>query len=329
VTIGDPAALLERLRDPSENGAAARLAGLLVEDALARTAFELVDVRFTAAALRDAVRALTSSDAATARIVAAITAAEAAVAAEARPFGALLPAPLGLAARELASLPSTPPRDVVIKLLDREPLKKLLRAQVTDTLIAFGRRAASPVSDNPIARGLGGLGKRALGAGGKSGALGALASAVSGEVERQVEKRANDFADTAVAGILEGLADQISDPTRAREQSAMRLALLDGLLELTGAEAAQLVRAPAVDRVAAVRKALAAWSAQDSFEGDIETVVTAALAGDGGRTLGEIVADLGLRDVVATRARELVQRRLSPFVQGEAFAKWLEALLSA
>ncbi|HEY2518334.1 MAG TPA: hypothetical protein VGI39_46010, partial [Polyangiaceae bacterium] len=252
--------LLEKLKDDSDNGAVAKLARLVVEDALGRTIEELVEVEFVVGALRDGLKALTASDAVAAQIVARIGAAEKKLAAEKAPLDALLPEPIVQGARELAALRVTPSRPMVVKLLDREPVKKLLRAQVVDTLVAFGRRAASPVADNPIARGLGGLGKFALGQA-KPGALGALANAVSGEVERQVEKRATDFADTAVAGILDGLADQISDPSRAAEQAAMRLAVLDGFLELSGAEVAELGRGPVAERVAVVRKALSAWAA--------------------------------------------------------------------
>jgi hypothetical protein len=322
----DPATLLERLRDPSPDGASARLAGLLVEDALGRTVRELVDVRVTVAALRDALRAFTSSDAAEVRVIMALSEGEKLLESEKRPLGAVISAALKTGARDLAAVHATPPRDVVAKLLDREPVKKLLRAQVIDTLVAFGRKAASPVSDNAFARGLGGLGKLAMGQTGKPSAFGALANAVSGEVERQVEKRAADFADTAVAGILAGLAEQISDPARAKEQAAMRQALVDGFLELTGAEAAQLGRGPLGERVAVVRRTLAAWSAEGAFEADVEAVVAAVLAKEGDRKLGDVLAEVGLRDVVSARAKELVQRRMSSFVGSEPFAEWLRAL---
>jgi hypothetical protein len=231
--------------------------------------------------------------------------------------------------QELAQLPSTPPRDTVVKLLDREPLKKLLRAQVVDTLTAFGRKAASPMADNAVARGLGGLGKLALGAATKGGSpLGALANAVSGEVERQVEKRASDFADTAVAGILDGLADQMSDPARAKEQAAMRLAVLDGLLGLTGVEAAQLARGPVEQRVAAVRKALAAWAAEDSFEADVASVVRTVVAEDWTKTVAEVLDGFGVKDVVKAEAVALAKEKIAAVVAGDAFAQWLAGVVA-
>ena len=324
---GDQTQLLEKLQDPSDNGAVAKLARLVVEDALGRTIGELVDVEFVVGALRDGLRAFTASEAVAAQIVARIGAADKKLAAEKAPLDALLPESIVQGARELAALRVTPSRPTVVKLLDREPLKKLLRAQVVDTLVAFGRRAASPVADNPIARGLGGLGKLALGQA-KPGALGALANAVSGEVERQVEKRATDFADTAVAGILDGLADQISDPSRAAEQAAMRLALLDGFLELSGAEVAELGRGPLAERVAVVRKALSAWSASEAFEAEVTKAVRDAVADDAKKTLGELLEEHALKDVVTARAVELVRVRTQAFVAAGPFAAWLGELVA-
>lgn len=325
--MADAKAILEKLRDASPEGAVGRLAAIVVDDALGRTLNEHIDVRFVAATVRDAVKAFTSSDAAAARAVELATEGERNLVAEPRAMGALLPASLGAGVHELASLQVTPSREVVEKLLDREPIRKLLRAQVIDTLVAFGRKAASPVADNAIARGIGGLSKLAMGQAGKPGKLGAIANAVSGEVERQVEKRANDFADTAVDGILDGLAAQLSDPARAKEQAAMRLALLDGFLELTGAEVAQLGRGSVVERVAVAREALAAWVAEASFDADVEGFVRTLLAKDADRTLGDVLADLGIRDVVAARATELVRVRVVAFVQAAPFGAWVAELL--
>ena len=58
----------------------------------------------------------------------------------------------------------------------------------------------------------------------------------------------------------------------------MRQALVDGFLELTGAQAAQLTRGPVGERVAIVRRALAAWAAEATFEVDVEKLVTTLLA---------------------------------------------------
>ena len=107
----------------------------------------------------------------------------------------------------------------------------------------------------------------------------------------------------------------------------MREALLDGFLELTGAEAAQLVRGPIAERVAVARKTLAAWSAEATFESDVESLVTTALAKDAARPLRDVLVDLGILDVVRTRATEIVHRRVSAVVTGGPFGEWLRGLM--
>jgi hypothetical protein len=353
--MADSAAILARLRSTAPDGPLARLARLLVDDALARPVADLVDAKAVAAAARAVLAAATASDATekfvTARAeqvladvdsvksaVSASDATEKFVTARAEQVLAdvdsvksavstLVPTALRDGARALAALPMTPKHDAVMRILDRDPLKQLLRGQIVDTLVQFGRRAASPVADNPIAKGLGGLGKLAGGLASAS-PLGRVASAVSGEVERQVEKRASDFADTAVAGVLEGIATQASDPARAKEQAALRVAILDGLLELAGSDYAELGRGHVPAQVAVVRKQLAAWSADAAFLADVERAVAQAVSLEAGRTLGELLTDLAVRDVVAEHAQAIVERELRRFVGGDAFAGWLTDLVS-
>jgi hypothetical protein len=321
--------LLARLRDPAAGAAADRLAALLVEDALGRTLVEIAPPAAVAEALRDGLRALTASDAAEARIVRDAEEAMRELGAHKGPVDDLVPPALAEGLRELVQLRAEPKRDAVLKLLDRDPLRAILRAQVVDTLIAFGRKAASPVADNAIARGIGGLGKLALGQlASRPSPLGSLANAVSGEVERQVEKRATDFADTAVAGILEGLADQVSNPARAAEQAAVRLALLDGFLELSGADLAELTQVNVGARVKVVRKAAAAWVADPAFLTDATALLTKLAAKDAGRTLREILDDLGLTDTVRTHARATAKRWIEAVVATDAFAAWVASLFA-
>ena len=323
---------LARLRD-SENqkgdGHTDRLAALIVADVLDRNVRELVDPARAANAIGDGIRAITASDAAQAVIVGEIDRISKTLAAHKAPIGPSVPNALKTGLRELAQLRVEPSKEVLLKLLDREPLRVLLRAQVIDTLVAFGRKAASPVSDSAIARGLGGIGKSMFGnLASKPSALGSIANAVSGEVERQVEKRATDFSETAVAGILEGISTQLSDPSRAAEQAAMRLALVDAFLELSGTDLEALTKSNVAERVAVVRMMLTAWVAEATFASDIETIAKALIAKDADRTLREWLADVALADVVETHARAIVKERIDAIVATDAFANWLTTLLA-
>jgi hypothetical protein len=321
----DAAEILARLRATGPDGAAARLAALLVDNAMARPVGELVDAAHAAVIARDALLALTKSDAAADAIAARLGEATATLSAEKRPLKDIIAKPLQDGARALAQLPTTAHREAVLKMIDREPLKQLLRAQVAETLVAFGKKAASPVADNPLARGLGGLSKRLAQ---RPSPLGAIASAISGEVERQIETRAADFADTAVESILHGIADSIGDPARAKEQAAMRAAFVDGFLELSGRDLADLARGNAKERVAAVRTALAAWAADPSMGKEITDLLTKALEKETNRPLGNVLADLAIKDSVSAHARVVVEKAIARVVATDAFARWLAALMA-
>ncbi len=317
--------LLARLRDPSDDGPSARLAGIIVDDVLETPVARLLEPGLVVAALRDSLQACTSSDAAAAGIVQRLDAAGASISAHDGPVGELLPPPLREGARSFVQLPMPARREAVLRLLDRPGVKQLIRAQLAQTLADFGRRAASPVSDNALARGLGGLGKLA-GQIARPSPLGAIASAVSGEVERQVEKRASDFADSAVAGVLSGIAEQASDASKAMQQAALRLELLDGLLSLTGRDVGELARGSVPAQVATVRQALAAWVASTDFARDVERPLAWLLAREGERSVGGLLDDLALRAPVRTHACRVVRAGLARLVEHDAFVAWLGEL---
>ncbi len=319
------AELLARLRDPSDDGPSARLAALLVDDVLSTPVDELVDPGLVVSALRESLRAITSSDAAAGQIVQRLELGRTMLAAHDQPVGNIVPAPLLEGLRRFVQLPVQARREVVLKLVDRQSFRQVIRGQLTQTLADFGRRAASPVSDNALARGLGGLGKLA-GQIARPSPLGAIASAVSGEVERQVEKRASDFADTAVAGVLAGIAEQASDPARAGQQAALRLELLEGLLALTGSDIGELARGSIEAQVSTVRQALAAWVASADFDRDVEQPLAWILAQEGPRPLGELLDDLALRQPVRIHAQRVARAAMARLTASDAFVAWLGEL---
>ncbi len=325
----DPNEILGRMRQRDPEGPIGRLAALVVDDVLARTVGELVDVEAISAHIVAGVVAFVGSDAAAGRVVDRVEGVFEKLDAEKRALRAIVPAALPAGAAAFARLPTTPSREALLKVLDREPLKALLRAQVVDALAAFGRRAASPVADSTIARGLGGISKLALGGALASGRnpFARVATAVSGEVERQVEKRATEFADTAVMGILSGIVDQVTDPGRRDDQAALRTAIVDGLFDLTGEDLAGLARGDVTAQVAVVRSALHSWSADPAFLDQVRAAVSAVVAPDLGRTLGDLLDDLALRATIRSLAVTRVQQVLEHLVSGPAFEAWLTDLL--
>lgn len=233
---------------------------------------------------------------------------------------------------ELAGHGYAPDRELALFLLDREPVRKLLRDLFLDELLAFGRKLRAPVVENPLARGLGGLGRIARDRAKSSGAFGALASdmvgAVSGELERQLDRKALEFADAALSRLLQRLADLISDPEAAREQAVLRQALLEGIFELeTGEIAYELERSEAQHTSAALRRWLLAWLESPHAESDLVGLLEGLFGAELEVPLGEFLDTVGLLESWEGLAKDLAERRIRALVTSEAFADWLVELL--
>jgi hypothetical protein len=290
-----------------------RLAELIVAEALA------TPVEVLAAPARefvlDAARTLARDDAAAQALVARTRAFVAAL--PTNRLADILPPPVVAGLKQAAELHWSVPRDLTLRLLDRPPVRQLLRAQVLRTLVDFTRRATAPFTENVVARG---LSKLAFGGPKNPTAFGSLRNVVSGEAER----RAEGFADTAVDEVIAGIARELADPSRAREQAAIRVAVIDALLDETGGVLAGLSLPQVGPLVDVARRALAAWEA--SLPEDLVASFAVLLEKELARPLGDVLADFGLRDVVERQAIALVVARLGMFVEREPFARWVEEI---
>jgi hypothetical protein len=192
-------------------------------------------------------------------------------------LGRSLPPPLVEAARAVAELDWRVPRALTLRLLGRGPVRRLLRGQVLRALVDFTRRFAAPFTDNALARGLG----KAFG-------------------KTPIKGVAEGFADTAVDEVIEGIATELADPKRAREQAGIRVAILDALLEETGSDLAALVAPQVAALLAAARRALAAWAPR--LAADPRAALALVFGSDLDRSLGDLLAEVGLREVVRAHA---------------------------
>lgn len=285
-----PDLLLERLR-----AGAPRLAELLVDDALATPATDLIEP--TRAFIDSAAQVL--SETTLAALLSRLPASR---------LSSALPAGVLASARRVAELDWRLPRELTMRVLGRGPVRRLLREQVLRTLVDFARRATAGLTENIVARG---ISKIAFGTRSRPTPLGALAEG---------------FADTAVDEVIEGIAAELADPTRAREQAAIRKAVLDALLEETGPELAALAAPQLSPLLTTARAALADW--KPTFVADVTAALERLFAGEARRPLGELLADLGLREVVVAHALPLVRRRLDEFMGKPAFARWLADTLA-
>jgi hypothetical protein len=238
------------------------------------------------------------------------------------------PAEVQRTLRELVGRPFSPDRRLVLTIIDRPPMRELVRQLLLDVVLDFGRRASAPVAG--VAKGLGALARMAgETVKARSGGLGSLVGAVSGEVERQLEKRAIDFVDAALAGVFGQLADAVSDPKRAEEAAELRMALFDGAVELTLPQLArEVMNADVPGGAEVLREGLKRWLASEESQASLAQVAQTVLDRDGGRTVRALLADWGLADEARALAVEQLTLRMRAIVETDGFTRWLAALLA-
>jgi hypothetical protein len=226
------------------------------------------------------------------------------------------------AIRDLVGRPFSPDKKVVLTIIDREPMRDLVRELLLDFVLEFGRRASAPVAG--VAKGLGTFAKLAGEAvKSRTGTLGSLVGAVGSEVERQMEKRSVEFVDSALSGVFAQIADAVSDPRRATEAAELRVAALDGVLELTLPQLArELANADVPGGAEVLRKGLERWLASSASDAELERLAALLLEDAGAKTAKDVLAELGLLEVVRARGAELLAHRIRDVVASEAFKAW-------
>lgn len=246
--------------------------------------------------------------------------------AERRPLKDLVASDVRHALREMMGRPFSPDRKLVLTVIDRGPTRELVRQLLLDAVLEFGRRASAPVAG--MARGLGSLAKMAGDrVKARSGSLGSLVGAVSGEVERQLEKRATEFVDSALAGVFGQIADAVSDPERAAEAAELRIAFFDGALELTGPQLArELANLDVAGGAEILRAGLKRWLATPASDAQLKEFLELVVHQQPERTLKEVLAELGLLEVTRTFGSEQLAPRIRAIAASPECAAWLASL---
>ncbi len=307
-----------------------QLLSLWLDFALAQPLSAWIPPERAAELLADALAAWSTTPAAEAALLDALGAWKANAQAERRTLKTLVPGELREGVTALVGRPFSPDRGLVLAVLDREPVRELIRALLVDALLEFGRQVRTPVAG--VARGLTGLARMAAetakSATGTFGAFaGGVVGAVSGEVERQFEKRAAEFVDSALSGIMRRLAEALSDPRRAAEQAALRAELLEGVLGLTPQQLArELDRADVPGGVTLLRGALARYAGNPATRAQLAATLTALLTPRAQRTTREVLDELGVTALVLTHAKALGREQLARFFDTEPFAAWCRGL---
>lgn len=181
--------------------------------------------------------------------------------------------------RELIALPYVPDRTLLVGLLTQRPFQRIARELMVGTLLDYSRRLRATVGEGAPPKSMGMLGRLATEAVRKStSALGTIApgvtSAVSDEFERQLQRRAAEFADGAVEEMVQRAAGILTDPARAAEHVEMKLALLDFVLDRPGPVLArELERMQLGGVFTPLRAALAAWLEREQATSEINAAL--------------------------------------------------------
>lgn len=309
-----------------QTDAADSLAALVVESLLAAPVESLLPAPVVLSTTRKALDAWLASDSAVRTLNSVVEALANRLQAERRPLKDVVARDVRVALREMLGRPFSPDRKLVLTVIDRGPMRELVRQLLLDTVLEFGKRASAPVAG--MARGLGSLasmvGDRVKS---RSGSLGTLVGAVSGEVERQLEKRAVEFVDSALAGVFGQIADALSDPRRAAEAAELRTAFFDGALELTGPQLArELANLDVAGGAEILRAGLKRWLASPASEKELSDFVLPLLERDATRPLRDVLADVGLLEVSRDVAKDQLAARIRLIAATPEFGAWLNAL---
>lgn len=316
--------LLERLKT---DAALEGLAGLAVEALLETQVGQWLPPEVSARHARRLLEAWVAAPQATEVLSRVVEATVAQLSAERRALKDTLAPQACAVLREVIARPFSPDRTLVLTIIDRGPIRQLVREILLEAVLDFARKASAPMAG--MAKGLGALARFAgETVRSRSGGLGSLVGAVGGEVERQLEKRAVEFVDATLAGVFGQLADAFTDPRRAAEAAELRVALFDGVLELTSAQLSrELVNADIPGGAEVLRAGLARWLAAPQAEAQLGALAARATGVLTKQTTGELLAELGLREVVRAAAQEYAVAGLRQLVGTPAFERWLTTLV--
>lgn len=320
--------LVSRLTQPGPTAPAATLAALSIDAVLATPLGELLPRDRTVAVAREALAGWLAAPGAVTALSRVVESLTERLQAEPRPMKDVVAREVRAALREVVARPFSPERRLVLAIIDRSPVRELVRQLLLDTVLDFGRKASAPVAG--MARGLGSLARLAgETVKARGGGLGSLVGAVGSEVERQLERRAVDFVDAALGGVMGQLADVIANPQRAAEAAELRVAFLDGALELSGPQLArELMNLDAAGGAEVLRAGLARWVASDQAAPQLHQLADFVLTRDAGRPVGELLREIGLLEVVRAAAVEALAERTRRLAATPAFEAWLTALLA-
>ncbi|PRP99596.1 hypothetical protein [Enhygromyxa salina] len=313
---------LQRLRDEPRQVDA--LVELGLDHVLARPIAELIDHQWLAKAVSDGIRASARSPEFERWVETRVDRALARVDGLDGALGDKLPVTLLGPLEQALGRPYQPDRELVRTLLDHPSMRTIIREILQANLLEFGKRMRSMMPDTSAVSKLPGGGFASRLAGVAKG----VASAVGGELERQLEPKVKSFVDDILGVTIDMMIERVSSDAFVPEFVSWRIDVLHAVL---GLPIDQLIaerhkyppKAFAAD-VAAILRALAAWR---GLGDQVAEILSEVVSEHGQVSAREFLDGSGLEAAWRPTLQRALSEQAREFVSTETFGGWLEQLL--
>ncbi len=317
--MSDARRILARLREEPEQIAA--LVDLALDHLLARPMGELIDSSALARAISDGIRASARSPQfepwVATRVEQALSRADALTGT----LGDKLPVTLLGPLEQTLGRPYHPDREIVRVLLDHPSTRTLLREILQANVLEFGKRMRTAMADATSLGGRGGLASRL------ADVAKGVASAVGGELERQLEPKVKQFVDDILGVTIDMLVDRVSSEEFAPEFASWRIDVLHAFMtQPVDRLVAERHKYPPKDLAAdaaAILRALAAWR---SLADQLEAALDDLLREHGRVSAREFLDGSGLEAAWRPQLEQALCDMAREVVETDAFAAWFERL---
>ncbi|KIG15983.1 hypothetical protein DB30_05037 [Enhygromyxa salina] len=314
--------VLARLREEPQRVDA--LIELGLDHVLARPIAELIDHQWLAKAISDGIRASARSQEFERWVETRVEQALARVDGLEGALGDKLPVTLLGPLEQALGRPYQPDRELARTLLDHPSMRMIMREILQANLLEFGNRMRSIMPDTSAVSKLpgGGLASRL------AGVAKGVASAVGGELERQLEPKVQSFVDDILGVTIDMMVERVSSEAFVPEFVSWRIDVLHALLglpidKLIAERHKYPPKAFAAD-VAAILQALAAWR---GLGDQVAEILTELIREHGHVSAREFLDGSGLEAAWRPTLQRALSEQAQEFVATEAFAGWLDQLL--
>jgi hypothetical protein len=311
--------ILHRLRhDPEQLDA---LVEIGLDHLLARPVAELVDHLWLAKAVTDGVRASARSPEFERWVADRVEKALGRVDALDGTLGDKLPVTLLGPLEQALGRPYQPDRELVRALLDHPSTRTILREILQANVLEFGKRMRTMMADASRLPG-GGIASKL------AGVAKGVASAVGGELERQLEPKVKSFVDDILGVAVDMMVARVSSEEFAPEFASWRIDVLHAFMaQPVNRLVAERHKYPPADfaaDAAAILRALAAWR---GLADQLEGVIGEVLSEHGHMSAREFLDGSGLEDAWRPQLQQALVDIGRELVSTDAFANWLEQLV--